>query len=411
MPNKEPVIRKLANFISSISFENIPPKVVAKAKDCIIDTLGCALGASKTPEVVMLINAFRPYLSPKGVSIWGSHYKTNSLVAAVLNGTMGHSLEMDDVHRRAKCHAGTVVIPTAITLGEAEKITGKDLITAVVCGYEIMLRVGVGIGAASHRQRGWHATGTCGTFGAAAAAGKIMGLSSSEMSWAFGLAGTQSSGLWAFTADGAGNKKFHAGRAAESGILAAILAKGGITGPEYILEAKDGGLFYATSDEFSLSDVVEGLGEHYMISDVSMKPYACCRSIHPAIDAVLELRKKGIIEPNKIKKINVRTYSVAVKQCGFTKKPKNVAEAQFCLAYGVAVALIDGNALIEQFSNARVTDEKVGKLASIVEVINDPKFDNMYPEKWGCEVQIELVDGLICNQEVTAIRGDPETFS
>jgi 2-methylcitrate dehydratase PrpD len=399
---------KLADFVERLSYEDLPPEVITSAKKCILDSLGCALGGSQTEEIAPLAGGLLKLGSEQGATVWGFPDRTELFKAALLNGLMCHALEMDDVHREAKAHAGAVVVPAAVTLGEAQSISGKELITAVISGYEIMLRIGVGIGAQSHRLRGWHATSTCGTFGAAAAAGRILGLNAQQLCWALGLAGTQSSGLWAFTADGATCKKLHAGRAAQSGILAAVLAQAGMSGPSQILEAKDGGLFPATSDAFSLEAVTAGLGERYLINEVSVKPYACCRSMHPAIDAALTLRRRYYLDPSRIKRIVAATYGVAVQQCGFTARPQNTAEAQFSLPYGVAVALVDGNALMDQFAAERIYDQVLVDLAAKVELVIDPEFHSLYPKKWGCRLKIEMTDDEVLVEEVLAAKGDPE---
>lgn len=399
---------KLADFVARLNYEELPQEVIANAKKCILDSLGCALGGSLAEEIAPLVGGLKRLGIEQGTTVWGFSGGTELLKAALLNGLMCHTLEMDDVHREAKAHAGAVVVPTAITFGEVQNISGKELITAVVGGYETILRIGVGIGAQSHRQRGWHATSTCGTFGAAATAGRMLRLNALQLCWALGLAGTQSSGLWAFTADGATCKKFHAGRAAHSGILAAILAQAGMKGPAQILEAKDGGLFPATSAEYSMEAVTADLGKRYLINEVSVKPYACCRSMHPAIDATLTLRERSYIDPLDIRKITVGTYGVAVQQCGFTAKPQNTAEAQFSLPYGVAVALADGNALIEQFTAERIHDQALINLAAKVEMIIDPELHSLYPRKWGCRLKIEMRDGAVMAQEVLAAKGDPE---
>lgn len=407
VPSKTPT-SELAGFISAMTYERLPPEVVGKAKECILDSLGAALGGSRAAGMDGLVQAVARYGSRGRAAIWGTCARAAVPMAALINGTMAHALELDDVHREAKAHAGAVVVPAALTLGEAEMISGKDLLVAVVCGYEIMLRVGAGIGAASHRNRGWHATGTCGTFGAAAAAGKILGLGARQLLWAIGLAGTQSSGLWAFTADGAENKKFHAGRAAESGILAAVLAGAGMSGPGHILEAEDGGLYPATSDNYRLEAVTEELGRRFLISEVSVKPFACCRSMHPAIDAAIKLRRRHGVDPVRIERVVVGTYEVAVRQCGFTKQPKSTAEAQFSLPYGVAAALADGNALLDQFSESRIRDRELLELAGRVELTVDPEMDRLYPKKWGCRLRIEMSDGSILAGEVASAKGDPE---
>ncbi|MHB8986018.1 MAG: MmgE/PrpD family protein, partial [Eubacteriales bacterium] len=209
-------------------------------------------------------------------------------------------------------------------------------------------------------------------------------------------------------ADGAENKKFHAGRAAESGILAAVLAGAGMSGPGHILEAEDGGLYPATSDDYRLEAVTEELGRRFLISEVSVKPFACCRSMHPAIDAAIQLRRRHGIDPVRIKRVVVGTYAVAVRQCGFTKQPKSTAEAQFSLPYGIAAALADGNALLDQFSESRIRDGELLELAGRVELTVDPEMDRLYPNKWGCRLRIEMSDGNMLAGEVTAAKGDPE---
>lgn len=405
---KPGVIGQLAESIHYLSFNDLPEEVIKNTKFCILDAIGGALGGLQTSEIKKLVSMMTKYDASNDATIWGTPYKASFLMASLLNGTMAHTLEVDDVHREAKAHPGAVIVPASLTLGETKQISGKDLIIAIVCGYEVMLRIGIGVGAASHRKRGWHATGTCGTFGSAASATKILGLSKEQLTSALGLGGAQSFGLWAFTADGAGNKKFHAGRAAESGILAAMLAESGMTGPKYILEAEDGGLFPATSNNYCFDDVTHGLGKRFLINEVSVKPYPCCRSIHPAIDCVLAILQRTLIDVSLIKKITVYTYEVAVKQCGFTNHPVNASQARFSLPYVIAAALIDGKVSLEQFKKSKIQDKDILELAKKVEIVGDSVFTQIYPKKWGCRLQIEMLDGKTFVQETVSPKGDPE---
>lgn len=397
---------ELAEYFASLEFDCLPQEVVAAAKGCILDTLGCIFAGTAVEVMPGLVKELVEDGSQFEATLPGFGQKTSVLTAGILNGTMGHAVEMDDVHKQAKSHAGTVVIPAALASGEQKAVSGKAFILAVVVGYEVMLRIGIGINASSHRLQGWHATGTCGTFGAAAAAAKLSNFTKEQFISALGLAGTQSSGLWAFTADGANNKMFHAGSAVMAGLLSVKLAKAGLTGPSEILEARDGGLYRASSKGYELDRVTDHLGECFHITQVSKKPFASCRSMHPPIQAALAAKRKGIMIET-IKRIKVKTYEVARVQCGFTNTPKNPSEAKFSIPYGVAIALLDGNALIDQFTQKRINNDDWLDLAKRVEVHADDGFTSKYPNQWGCSVEIETTTGETYLETVSDARGDP----
>lgn len=398
---------QLSNQLVDLTFNDLSDDTVKAAKNAILDTLGCILAGSALEEIPPLVNQFTDETLPKQSTVLGYWKKTTLHNAILLNATMGHAVEMDDVHKQAKSHAGTVVVPTAISYGEHLGASGKELILSVVIGYETMLRIGTAINASEHRLQGWHATNTCGTFGAASAIAVLEKFNLDQFVSVLGLAGTQSSGLWAFTADGANCKMFHAGSAAASGYIAANLALGGLTGSAYILEAEDGGLFKASSSNYNFDLVTKDLGDNFAITNVSHKPFACCRSMHPSIQAALLIKNRGI-RPESIKNIKVKTYEVAKVQCGFTNKPKNVNEARFSIPYGVAVAFYDGAALIDQFTKERIKDEKVLKLAEKVEVEVDDQFSAAYPDKWGCQLEVVTNDGSVYVESLEDAKGDPK---
>jgi len=320
---------------------------------------------------------------------------------------MSHTLELDDVHREAKLHPGAVIVPTALGLGEYLGVDGRRLLEAIVVGYETMIRIGMGVGAASHRVKGWHATATCGTFGAAATSSVLLGLDTFRTASALGLAGTQSSGLWAFTADGSMSKKLHPGRAAESGVLSALLSRAGFTGPTKVIEAEDGGFFKATSDQYSYDTVLFELGRRFYLLDTEIKPFACCRSMHPAVEAALKLRGEAVLD--NIDFVEVKTFSIAKMQCGFSRYPTNSVEAQFSLPYAVAVALLDGRAMVEQFSEERLRDKRVQALSEKVRVFANAEFDVDYPKKWQSEVILHLLDGSEISHKVDYAKGSVES--
>jgi len=397
---------KLANFVKHLKYDNLSKEVINMAKECILDTLGGAFASLELSDIKGVTKEIKKIDKQNDCKIWGTGQRASLFKAVLINGTMSHAIEMDDVHKRSKSHAGTVIIPVALTLGEMNNISGKELILSIVSGYEVMLHIGMGIGAISHRLKGWHATSTCGTFGAAAVASKILGLNIGQIVSAFGIAGTQSCGLWAFTEDGSTSKKFHAGHAAECGVTAAILAKGGMTGPSKIIEAKDGGFFQATSDCFDFEIVTKNLGKIYEILSIDRKPFACCRSMHPSINAILDLKKEKNIHPENVKKIEVETYEIAIKQCGLINQPTNIFEAKFSIPYGLAVALFDGQVLNEQFSNGKLTDRKILDLAKKVKVKESKKYTEIYPNNWGCKLKVTTKENKKYEKVVLNAKGD-----
>lgn len=400
------ITTNLSEFLVRLDYDSLSKETIDQTKLCILDTLGCILAGTKDTLMPNLVKEFADNSSKQEATVLGYGKKTSLFGAGLLNGTMGHAVEMDDVHKKGKVHPGTVVIPGVLSYGELNHCSGKKAILATVVGYEAMNRIGTAINAAAHRFQGWHSTGTCGTFGVAAALAKLSDFSKEQFISALGLAGTQSSGLWAFTADGATNKMFHAGHAVTSGMTAVRLVKAGMTGPSQILEAEDGGLFKASSYDYYYEPVTQDLGETLSINEVFRKPYACCRSMHPSIEAVLKIQEKYQIDIADIKSIKVKTYKVAKIQCGFTNKPQSVADARFSIPYGVAVALYDGNALMDQFTDERIKDTKVLSLAEKVEIEVDDRFDSAYPNRWGCCLEMEMVSGETYVEVVEDAKGD-----
>jgi len=401
------ITEELAKFAFAHPYSQLPAQVVQNTKECIIDTLSGALAAASYPDVSGIIKSLLAFEKDQTTSlVWGTNKRTSLQTALLLNGTMGHTTEMDDVHKLAKTHVGAIVVPASLTLGEYLGATGTEVLRAVALGYEIALRIGIGIGASSHRLMGWHATGTCGIFASAAAAALLLQLDEAKFVSALGLAGTQASGLWAFAADGASCKKFHAGKAAHGGVLAALLTKGGMTGPRFVLEAADGGLYKASSKEYDYAAVTKDLGNVWEIMNIDRKPFPCCRSTHPAIDAVMQLQGEMVLRPEDISHIEVETYEVGYKQCGLCVTPRNISEAQFSIPYTVAVTLYDHVMGLAQFSARRIQNPQVLELASKVKVISSDELTAAYPQNWGCRLTLTLQDGKKYHKYIVNAKGD-----
>ncbi|OGA46061.1 MAG: hypothetical protein A3G24_14495 [Betaproteobacteria bacterium RIFCSPLOWO2_12_FULL_62_13] len=240
--------RSLATFIAHLRPEAVPRSVEGILKKALVDTVGCGLFGLTTQWARIVRQFAHEQGGPAETTMWASGGVKLSVINTVLAaGTAVHSFDFDD-HSRAKIHPGAVVVPTVLALGERQGISGKKMLAAMAAGYETMIRVSLAANPAEARMRGWHLTGTTGTFAAAAAAAVILDLDGPTTASALGLAGTQSAGLWAFNVDGAMSKRLHPGRAAQSGVMAALLAARGFHGPRFILEAEDGGFLKASSD-------------------------------------------------------------------------------------------------------------------------------------------------------------------
>jgi 2-methylcitrate dehydratase PrpD len=402
-------LEKLSVFINKFRLQEAPSNVIETTKICILDSFAVSVGSSKDRLVENVVNEYKTYYPDSSqIKVWGQETKLPVLQAIFINSLMGHRLELDDVHTKSKTHIGTVVVPTTLCLGEWLGSTGEEIIEAVICGYEVMSRIGMGFGVSSHRNKGWHVTSTAGTFGAAAAATKLLKLNTEQIVNALGMAGTQSFGLWAFLEDSANSKILHPGRAAQSGTEAAMLAKAGMTGPRSILDAKDGSLYKAMSDEYDLSLVSKDLGVAYEILYVDNKPYPCCRSTHCTIDSALKLRNQYNITIDEIDEINVDTYLVGYKQCGLTegsKFPVTPTEAKFSTPYTVATALIYGGVTIEHFNEENISNELVQTLLKKVKVQPNDAFTSRYPKHWGCNTKIKMLNGTEYEVEIIDALG------
>jgi 2-methylcitrate dehydratase PrpD len=382
--------RELAGWISRLRYSDLPPRTTAVVRLALLDTLGCAVYGHTTPWAKMVLQWARAAAPAHGEAtvIGDTASSLRAADAALVNGTAVHAFELDDYHS-AKLHAGAVVIPAALAMAEKSGASGEDLVTAIAAGYEVMIRSSLALNPSATRLRGWHLTGVCGPFGAAAACAVLLGLNDEQTAWALGLAGTQGSGLWAFNADGAMSKRFHAGRAAHSGVLAAELAAIGFTGPTQIYEFHDGGVLKAFSDASDPAPLTEGLERVYRLDTNRIKPYSCCGSTHSYVDAAFELRRRLGAPWDARRRVRVGLARVVDVQCGFQYIPTTALNAQMSLRYVVAAALLEGQVLPPQFSNAKLSDPAITALASKLELEHDPALDKLYPEQFAAWVAAE----------------------
>ena len=315
-------------------------------------------------------------------------------------GALMHILEMDDLHRRSVVHPGCVVIPAVIAVGLRADSSGRMMLEAVIKGFEACTRIGNSVGPAHYKI--WHNTATCGTFGAAYAAGTLMGLNSSELCHALGNAGTQSSGLWEFVENGSMSKHLHAGSAGQSGLIAAELSRHGFSGSNTILEG-DRGFYAACCPDAKPEELLAHPEKKWQIHQTSIKPWPCCRHTHPAIDAAIELSSKIVGDFPKSIAIGITQATIDV--CD-NPLPETEYEAKFSIQHCVSVAILNGKVGFDSFeSEAR---KLTAPLNRTITIHCDKKFEQRYPEAWGANIKIEMTDGKVIMAQRDNAKGDPD---
>jgi 2-methylcitrate dehydratase PrpD len=407
-----PVSRTLADFLARTTWSDLPPSAVSDTRRSILDWLGSAMaGSIEAPARIA-----RQVVAGLGAcdeSTIFSGRRASAAAAALANGVASHILELDDIHKGSTVHAAAPVIPAALAVAEREHVNGRDFMLAVALGYEAALRVGEAVNP-SHYEF-WHPTGTAATFGAAAAAGSLLGLDSPAMLDALGSAGTQAAGLWEFNADGAMSKHLHPGKAAFNGVLSADLARGGFTGATRILEG-DRGFFRATSRTYDESRVTDRLGDVWKISENCYKIWSCCGHTHSAVDVAVALRRArgwtGSAALNDIGHVHVETYGPGyeiVKQMN----PATPYQAKFSIAYCVAAGLLYGGATLDSFSddkfaNGALADDDMTALLARTTVSVAPDLTAKYPAAWPTRVQFSFRDGEPLTSASDFPVGNPE---
>lgn len=395
--------QQLADFIVRTRYEDLSADVAEFGKLCILDWLSSAIAGTTKPPVQMIDRLVKEMGGTEQATLVTGG-RTSVANAALVNGAATHVVELDDIHKSSIIHAAAVVIPPAVAAAEWLHKSGKDLITAVVIGYEAAFRIGEAV-SPSHYYF-WHNTATCGTFGAATAVAKLLDLNESQTTHALGNAGTQAAGLWEFIMDGAMTKQLHTGKAAMNGLLASFLAKEGFTGPKGILEGERG-FFKAMSESADANKVTDRLGEYFKIRENSFKIHASCRHTHPAVDMALQLRREQQVRAPDIKRIRVGGYK-SVLDITNNPHPSTVYAAKFSLHFCVALALVKGKAGLPDFNEDTLRDPEIRSLMQRVELTLDPQVNNAYPEKWGSNMEVETVQGDIFRLSTDYPKGDPE---
>jgi len=406
------ITQELARYCHGLRFRQLPEEVIDRVKYFFLDLIGVACRGSQEDSSQSMYRFIREMGHRRqGGVIIGTKERTLHLYSALANGTSAHAIEMDDVNNEASLHPGVVVFPAALATSEMVGGTGKRFIEAVVLGYEVMIRLGRALGAQNSYKRGFHPTGTCGSFGSSVAVSKIMGLRPEGMTSAMGIAGSQAAGSMEYLAQGAWTKRFHPGWAALSGMVAAQLAQKGFRGPISIIEGRDGFL-HSYSEEADESKVLEGLGTQYEILRTSIKPHACCRYMQPPIDAVLKIVKENDLPPEKVKKVRVgilRAGAYLIAEPLEEKyTPQSIVDAQFSMPFGAAVAVLYRKAGLREFRLSKIRSEEVKRMMKRVECVTDPDLEKTFPKQWCATAEILTRDGKRYFTKVEYCKGDPE---
>lgn len=424
-------LNNISKFILAYQYGQASDETLIVAKAAFLDFIGVTLrGFKEKPSQYALMTMgeiFQGNLNfDLEASIIGkSDNKTDVLTAGLINGISAHSLELDDGHRTAQMHLGAIVFPTAIAIAEAYDLSGEEFLEAVIIGYEIGIMLGQ-IANPQHRDRGFHSTGTIGTFVAGAVASKLLKLDTDQIINVLGLCGTQAAGLLESDHSGSMGKVLHAGKAVYNGILSAFLAKNDFTGSESIIEGNEGFLntmVYTnnslTKNKHNLEKSLKELKE-IKFRDIYFKKYPFCRHLHSAIDTTLKLRSTIGDEYLHIESITVKTYKTATEHNNYS--PKNIEQLKQSLPYAVAISLVCGEVTVDKIdelikyglldAHSEVTIVKhIKSLASRVVLVLDEKLNNLYPDKRPSNIVIKL-DKSFRNgifQNITLIpKGDYE---
>lgn len=399
----------MGRFARGLKLADVPRDVVDKAKLVFLDTLGIAL-ASSTMDFGAMVTAVAQKLGgDKHSVVIGSPHRVAAANAVLANGTLAHGLDYDDTLEEAIVHTGSCAWMTALAVAEAVQASGKALLEAAVVGTEVLCKVGL-VAPGKFHARGFHPTGVCSTFGAAAAAGKLYGLDSDQWVDAFGLCGSQSSGIIEYLADGTWTKRIHPGWSAHGGVIACLLAQTGFRGPAQVFEGTHGFFNgFGGKNDYRYEKLLE-LGALWEIPKLAFKSYPCGSISHPYMDCALKIKQKYAPVPERIAQVVCRTAEGPVHRLweplADKQKPVSSYGAKFSLPYSLAVMLIRGRAGLDEFTDAAIGDSEVLKLAGKVRYVLDPKID--YPRHFSGHVKVILDDGSVLEENQAHPRGGLE---
>jgi len=404
---------KFAEFCEQLKYDDLSPEVIKRTKLLILDTVGIIIRARHDAESTSsLVSAIDKLEMSNGSCQVFSDKKTYSpSAAALLNGTLAHSLDFDDTHAEASLHSSAPILSAALAAAQMNKSSGQELIAACVVGYEVQIRLGLAGGSSAHYKKGFHPSATCGIFGAAAAAGYLMGLTKEQYISAFGIALSQSAGSMQFLTDGAWTKRSHVGQAAQNGLSCAIMAGEGFKGPSKAFEGQWGYLHsYASGGD--VKKAMNGLGEKFETLNLGVKPYPSCRYSHAAIDGLIELKKELKFSSDDLDDIDIGLSETALNIIGYPlmdkQHPKSIVDGQFSMPFCAAVTVKSGGLQWDDYKN-HLNNKDTLSLCNKVKVSPDEDAEKCCPEYMSAKVKV-VVKGEKYEKFVKIPKGEPENF-
>ena len=403
----------LARFPSELELAAIPPEVVERAKLLIADSVGVAVrGYHDVPSSAVHARALMALEQGGSCPVFGAAERFTPPAAAELNAALIHSLDFDDTYAPGALHPSAPVLAAALAAAVPQRASGAELLAAVIAGYEAVCRLAVALGAADHYDRGFHPSATCGAFGAALAAARVLRLDAAQTASALGIALSQTAGSLQFLENGAWTKRFQVGNAARAGLVSAQLARAGYVGAAQPLEGRHGFL-QAYAPHPDADAAVAGLGRDWRTLEIAVKPYPACRFAHAAIDAIVALRREHALAPEQVERVICGLPRKGILLVGEPIAQKRLAasvvEGQFSMPFAAAVALLDGGLVWDSYAR-HIGQPATAALMQRVEVENDAEVEALFPDRFGARVRLHLSDGRVLERLVPSPKGEADNF-
>ncbi len=408
MGENKRISEQIAELTVGLRYEDLPEKVRQRAANLVLDLLGSMIGSKNVESSRIAAEVALELGGPEESTVIGHGRKISAPNAAFANAIQGYAFDFADDHNESNAHPSVATIPASLAVGEQLQTSGRRVIEAIALGNEIVCRLGAAFLGKTYYQ-GFHPSSTCGTFGAAVSAARLMKLDVQQTVHAQGIAGSQVGGLMAWNTSGSCTKRLQAGHPAMVGIISARMAQKGFDGPPEIIEGEDGFMqAYSYKRQYDISLITDGLGEEWTFANSSIKVYPCCRYSGGHLDACLDIVATYAPDWRKIQHVLVRSSDYTIRLLAMPRKrdPQNVVDAQFSMPWQVAIALIDGKIDADTFTDENIHRPDVRELMAKVDWVVDEEFERRYPEHYSCAVTVDMEDGAEYTSTVDDPKGD-----